>query len=116
VLPLPSIRSIIDEARVLANEHGRDVVGARDIKQALESRQRSDLAIRAAFRSKPKSSQQRSSHRQANMDELASHEPPTAPEQMSKFFAQRSRRRIADPTALNARHPLIHSGEIPLFL
>jgi hypothetical protein len=51
LLPLPSIRSIIDETRVLANERGSNnvVVSARDIKQALESRQRSDVAIRAAF-------------------------------------------------------------------
>jgi hypothetical protein len=61
VLPLPSIRNTIDEARVLARERGGNkiVVSARDIKQALESRQRSDLAIRAAFAGKPKASRRR---------------------------------------------------------
>lgn len=77
LLPLPSIRSIIDEARVLANERGRNnvVVSARDIKQALESRQRSDVAIRAAF-----GGQRKGSHRRTEIDALSSHEPGTSEE------------------------------------
>ncbi len=68
LLPLPSIRSIIDETRVLARDRGRALVGARDVKQALTSRQRSDLAIRSAFGSRPMKSQQRQSlHHQAGV-------------------------------------------------
>ena len=56
VLPLPSIRNTIDEAQVCARERGGNMVNAADIDQALESRQRSDVAIRAAFDSRSKAS------------------------------------------------------------
>jgi hypothetical protein len=86
LLPLPSIRSIIDEARVLARERGRNTVGALDIKRALQSRQRSDLAIRAAFSAKPKKSTQlRPPYRLAASSDLASQEPAAEQEQMSNF-------------------------------
>lgn len=49
-LPLGSIRSMVDEARVLAHEeHGRDVVTLREIRQAFDTQQASDVAIRTAF-------------------------------------------------------------------
>jgi AAA domain len=86
LLPLPSIRSIIDEARVLALERGRNTVGALDIKRALQSRQRSDLAIRAAFSAKAKKSQQpRPSYRPASVPDLATEEPAAAQEQITNF-------------------------------
>jgi hypothetical protein len=86
LLPLPSIRSIIDEARVLAVERGRSHIGARDVKQALASRQRSDLAIRGAFGSRPKKLQQRqSSPRQVGVADPQNEEPAAETEQMSTF-------------------------------
>jgi hypothetical protein len=86
LLPLPSIRSIIDEARVLTLERGRRAVGALDIKMALRSRQRSDLAIRAAFNIKPKKSQQsRTSYRPADVFDRASQESAAEPEQITNF-------------------------------
>jgi predicted CopG family antitoxin len=86
LLPLPSIRSIIDEARMLARERGRYTVGALDVKRALQSRQRSDLAIRAAFSPKPKKSQlPRPSYRPASVPDLASQEPADEQEQITNF-------------------------------
>jgi len=86
LLPLPSIRSIIDEARVLARERGRNTVGARDIKNALQSRQRSDLAIRAAFSAKPKKlTQLRPPYRPPASPDLASQEPAAEQEQIANF-------------------------------
>jgi hypothetical protein len=85
-LPLPSIRSIIDEARVLTRERGRDTVGALDIKKALPSRQRSDLAIRAGFSAKPKKSTQlRPSYRSAASPDLGTQEPAAEQEQITNF-------------------------------
>ena len=87
LLPLPSVRSIVDEARVLARERGRNAIGAIDVKRALQSRQRSDLAIRAAFSGKPKKSQPpRPSYRRAIIpDDLASQEPADSQEQITNF-------------------------------
>ena len=85
LLPLPSSRSIIDEARVLAVERGRSHIGARDVKQALASRQRSDLAIRAAFGSRPKSQRRQSLYRQVGVADPQNEEPAAETEQMSTF-------------------------------
>jgi len=86
LLPLPSIRSIIDEARVLARDRSRALVGARDVKQALTSRQRSDLAIRSVFGSRPMKSQQRKSlHHQAGVAGLQNEEPAGKSEQITNF-------------------------------
>jgi hypothetical protein len=61
-------------------------VGALDIKRALQSRQRSDLAIRAAFIDKPKKSRQsRTSYRQAGVPDFASQEQATDQEQIANF-------------------------------
>ena len=106
LLPLPSIRSIIDEARVLARDRGRALVGARDVKQALTSRQRSDLAIRSAFRlpadeipaaavAAPPGRSRGSAERRAGWQVRTDYQ----------FFAQRRRRRAGDSYAFSARHP-----------
>jgi len=84
-LPLPSIRNTVDGARVLAREREGSVVNARDLKQALESRQRSDVAIRAAFggRSKPSRRQREGTsaraivrERMSDFDRADDEEPP----------------------------------------
>ncbi len=80
-LPLPSIRNTVDGARVLARERGGTVVTARDIKQALESRQQSDVAIRAAFGGRSKPSRRQSARaivreQITNFDEAGDEEPP----------------------------------------
>jgi hypothetical protein len=50
-LPLPSVRSIIEEARFLAhNGDGRDIVLLCDVASAVDSQQVSDLTARNAFR------------------------------------------------------------------
>ena len=54
-LPLPSVRSIIEEARFLAHDgQGRDIVLLCDVANAVDSQQVSDLAIRNAFRPRSK--------------------------------------------------------------
>ncbi len=56
-LPLPSVRSIIEEARFLAHDgKGRDIVFLSDVANAVDSQQCSDLAIRNAFNPRSKSS------------------------------------------------------------
>ncbi len=84
-LPLPSIRNTIDGARVLAREREGTIVNARDIKQALESRQQSDVAIRAAFGGRSKPSRRHSERVAApaigreqitNFDRIGDDQPP----------------------------------------
>jgi hypothetical protein len=75
------MRSIIDEARVLARVRGRNTVGALDIKRAIQFRQRSDLAIRV-FRVNPKKPQV-SSYRRACAPNLPSQEPALDQEQIT---------------------------------
>jgi hypothetical protein len=87
VLSLPSIRNTVREARVLARERNSALVNARDVKQALESRQRADVAIRASFNSKSKGGYRpKTEPRQAYIDAPpASQDRPDLQEQISNF-------------------------------
>jgi hypothetical protein len=49
LLPLGSLRSLVDHARNIASADGREVVGLRDIQQAKQAQHTSDVAIRTAF-------------------------------------------------------------------
>jgi hypothetical protein len=108
LLPLPSIRSIIDEARVLARERGPNTVGALDIKRALQSQQRSDLTIRAAFSARINKSKQARNllppgRRPGSVEPGINCRTGTD----VQFFAQRRRRTAADSYAFNSgqSHP-----------
>jgi hypothetical protein len=49
LLPLGSLRSLVDHARNIAVGDGREVVGLRDIHQAKQEQHISDVAIRTAY-------------------------------------------------------------------
>jgi hypothetical protein len=89
LLPLGSIRSIIDDARVTAQESGRDFVTLADIKQGLEAQEGSDVAIRRAFESTANVRRRRSSKIIA--------EPESSERQMSNFPAPADADRPAHP-------------------
>lgn len=89
VLPLPSVRNTVREARVLARERGGFVVSARDVKHALEARQRADVSIRTTFGAKAKKSQQRrqQSYLRAESPDLSGQEQAVEQEQITNFRA-----------------------------
>lgn len=55
LLPLPSVRSIIEEARFLAHDgNGRDIVILGDVAEALCAQKESDLSMRKTFQDRGK--------------------------------------------------------------
>ncbi|MBA3960844.1 MAG: ATP-binding protein [Chthoniobacterales bacterium] len=71
-LPLPSVRSIVEEARFLAqNGNGRDIVGLRDVAEALTAQTESDIAMRKAFSPLPKKH-----HHSAKLPHIAKEHAP----------------------------------------
>ena len=49
-LPLPAVRSIVEEARFVAHDgNGRDIVSVDDVAEALKGQKQSDVSIRQAF-------------------------------------------------------------------
>lgn len=91
-LPLPAVRSIVDEARLLAVEAGRKIVGLADIRGAIAGQEQSDLASQLAYEAPERRGKKPSSGAQSL-------------EQMSNF-SRATRPRPATPSKAPARASL----------